>query len=508
MADFGTNAGAYGFNLGSTTTAPTASTGLSGLLGGLLGAGMQYDALEGGIERAKAIPEQLLTAAGNIASEVGNIAEFKPFTVTSGAGRASFDPATGLSLSTSPVQGQLQGQAQQMAGNIQGLGTGFGGLQESALRGAEGALGTDTGAFASGLGGMYASMGEQQIAQAAAPSNLQALQSQFAQQGMTGAAGSLGGLTGQLQQAASGALGGATPTAQSVYEQIRAMQSPEEERQRQALENRLAAQGRLGVSTAAYGGTPEQLAFEKAQAEARNQASLQALQTADQLATSQQSRAAQLAQLGMSAEQIDSQLASEGLARQAQSAGLAGQLAQTGAGIEAQQQQLGQGLLGLGLQAQQLGGALNQQDVAQAQTLANIAQQTAALPTTLQGQQIQNVANMLTASGIPQSQLLDTLRYGLGAEELAQAGQFAQAETLGTLGQQSLAAIPNALETEAMLRAAQQEALINALGIGTNAATGLLGSAASALEGTDVGNFLDDYLGLDPSGKGLFSIFG
>ena len=74
-----------------------------------------------------------------------------------------------------------------------------------------------------------------------------------------------------------------TPTAQreqDIYQRIRATQSPEEERQRLALEERLAQQGRLGVRTNMFGGTPEALAMEKAQAEARNQAMLGAMQQA------------------------------------------------------------------------------------------------------------------------------------------------------------------------------------------------------------------------------------
>jgi hypothetical protein len=46
--------------------------------------------------------------------------------------------------------------------------------------------------------------------------------------------------------------------------------TPQNERDRLALEQRMAAQGRLGVATAAYGGTPEQLALAKAQQEALN----------------------------------------------------------------------------------------------------------------------------------------------------------------------------------------------------------------------------------------------
>lgn len=69
---------------------------------------------------------------------------------------------------------------------------------------------------------------------------------------------------------------------QDIYNRIRATQMQEEETQRQALEERLAAQGRLGVRTGMFGGTPEQLAMEKAQAASRNQATLMAMQQAQQ----------------------------------------------------------------------------------------------------------------------------------------------------------------------------------------------------------------------------------
>ena len=69
---------------------------------------------------------------------------------------------------------------------------------------------------------------------------------------------------------------------QEVYGRMRAAMSPEEERQRLALEQRLAAQGRLGVTTGMFGGTPEALTLAKAQEEARNQAMLNAMQFAGQ----------------------------------------------------------------------------------------------------------------------------------------------------------------------------------------------------------------------------------
>jgi len=106
----------------------------------------------------------------------------------------------------------------------------------------------------------------------------------------------LGGAQGFYEQAMM-------PTAgreQEVYNAIRAMQTPAEQRQQLALEERLANQGRLGVRTNMYGGTPEQLALSQAQAEAQNQAALMAMQQAQQ----QQAQQAQLGQQYMAAGYI------------------------------------------------------------------------------------------------------------------------------------------------------------------------------------------------------------
>jgi len=86
-----------------------------------------------------------------------------------------------------------------------------------------------------------------------------------------------------IQQAmlsqASGLAGTQTPTVQSIYDQMQAAQAGETERRRLELENRLAAQGRLDTRTAAYGGTPEALALEKAvqEQQARNMLTAQTL---------------------------------------------------------------------------------------------------------------------------------------------------------------------------------------------------------------------------------------
>jgi hypothetical protein len=86
--------------------------------------------------------------------------------------------------------------------------------------------------------------------------------------------GQAGGFFNQLQ--ADPALAQA-----QLYEQMRAVQRPEEERQRLALEERMLSQGRLGLGSAAYGGSsPELLAQETARQEAMARANLGARQQA------------------------------------------------------------------------------------------------------------------------------------------------------------------------------------------------------------------------------------
>lgn len=67
---------------------------------------------------------------------------------------------------------------------------------------------------------------------------------------------------------------------QAVFDRMMTAMSPSQERERLDLENRLAAQGRLGVQTNQFGGTPEALTLAKAQEEARNAAMLSAMQQA------------------------------------------------------------------------------------------------------------------------------------------------------------------------------------------------------------------------------------
>jgi hypothetical protein len=71
------------------------------------------------------------------------------------------------------------------------------------------------------------------------------------------------GGAGQFYQQAQAPI---AQTEQDIFNRMLQVAAPERERQSLALEERLAAQGRLGTSSAAYGGaTPEQMALATAQ---------------------------------------------------------------------------------------------------------------------------------------------------------------------------------------------------------------------------------------------------
>lgn len=210
-------------------------SGAGGLLG-LLGGGA---ALANAYNRLGGIGEAAQQGAMQIAQQGLQQTQFQPFTVTSTTGsgfgvRPTEGGGVAAQMTLSPeeqaIQGMLMGQAQQA----------FGGPIYGQM------MGRQAGRQAFGLGEQFMD-----------------------------------------------AAGMSTADRESeVYERIRAVQSPEEQRQRLALEERLAGQGRLGVRTEMFGGTPEQMALSKAQEEARNQAALSAIQQA-QAEQMQQGRLAQ-----------------------------------------------------------------------------------------------------------------------------------------------------------------------------------------------------------------------
>ena len=158
---------------------------------------------------------------------------------------------------------------------------------------------------------------------------------------------------------------GQDPAAQqaAIYEQIRATQMPEEERQRLAMQENLFASGRGGLQTAQYGGSPEQFAYEKARQEAMAGASL----AARQQALAEQQQALQGASGLLSAGYSPQQQALQALGAGTDIANLAGTSARTGATL---QSQLGQTGLEAYLQAAKIA---SDRDFAQQQMLSQAA---------------------------------------------------------------------------------------------------------------------------------------
>src|SRR6056300_1827642 len=194
------------------------------------------DALAGGIlgyqqfDRLSDIGEQARTGAEALGARAQADTAFRPFTVSTGFGGVQATPEGGYTTTLSPEMAAQQQQLQGITGGLLGgMGTpDVSGIQRQALGGVGGFL---TGAMAP--------MGAREA---------------------------------------------------DVYERIRATQRPEEQRAQLALEERLAAQGRTGLRTAQFGGSPEQFALAQAQEEAKARASLAALE---------QAQAEQLQQAGL-----------------------------------------------------------------------------------------------------------------------------------------------------------------------------------------------------------------
>lgn len=222
-----------------------------GITGALAGAGVNE-----AIARLQALGETGLQDYTNLGQEATKNIVFNPYTVTSSLGTTKVNPDGSISSALTP---QMQANVD-LASRLQNrlYSTDFlpdtTGLSKSAFT----AAGAELGQVGSGQ------------------EDLAALRAGYgtAAQGMTGM---LGGST--------------TDMANQLFQQQQAMRTPEQQRQALELENRLRAQGRLGTSTAAYGGTPEQLAMAKAVQEQQAADAFNSMTQAEQMATSQQARA-------------------------------------------------------------------------------------------------------------------------------------------------------------------------------------------------------------------------
>jgi hypothetical protein len=295
-----------------------------GLLGGL---GLGATGLKGAYDRLGAIGEAAQQGALGIAQAGLEQTQFQPFTVTSGMGGVSGVGADGsLNIGLSPQEAAIQRNLMRTAERE--LGRGPFGL----------GMGRDASSSAYGLGQQF------------------------------------------MQQAGMGT----EAREQAVFDRIRAMQRPEEQRQQLALEERLQAQGRGGVRTNMFGGTPEQFAMSKAQAEAQNAAALQAMSQA-------QAQQAQQAQLGQAFTGLGSQLSAQDLA------------------LRTGQQQLGMGALGGAYMPQAQAMNLIQQGLAGSQ----LAQKGQLYGAGLFGEAAMGGLEALLGAGLGQANLFGQLGTGL-----------------------------------------------------------------------------------------------
>ena len=289
--------------MGTGAMALLSDVPLNNLAAGTLG----YAAGNLGIEQARQLPSMLGESAANIANQVGQAAEFRPYTVTTGAGGANYG-AQGMTQSLDP--------------------------------------------------------------------NAQAVRDSLMQQAAT-----------QASQ-----VGSVTP--EQLMQHMNTLRAPQQEREKLELENRLAAQGRLGVQTAAYGGTPEELTRQKAIQEQRSADELMAIQGARQM------------------QEMD----------------------------------------------------------------------------------IANLKGMLGASGISQEQLTAALQPSLSMMPYAQRAGDLQAQALSNLGQQGMTGMVSAVNSEALLRQAQMESIMNGLGVGQKRAAGTAGAAGEGSQ-TNIQNPFGDVIG-------------
>jgi hypothetical protein len=373
---------------------------LGGTGGQLLGTGLGIDALN----ELRGLGTEAQSEALRIGQQAQTDTAFKPFSISTGFGGVQTDPTGGFTTTLSPQQQALQGQ---LAGITGGLTGGFG-------AGAPDVSGIQNQAFADASGFLTgAPTGQQGITD---------LTSNFLTQAPSMFTNAMGNMAGREQ---------------SVYDRIRATQMPEEQRQQSALNEQLAAQGRTGLRTAQFGGSPEQFAMEKARAEAMNQASLSSI---NQAGTEQERAFAQA--------QAFNQM------------GIGG--SQALQGLQQGQQGLASGLFGLGTQAAGLG-------------------------TGLQQGQLGNIQSALGMQYMPENQLLASMTPGIQLADIAGTGQREGAGLFAEAGAAGLEANLGAQQNRAEGLAGLYNSLINSQGQAASAGIG----AAGTTQNTTLAGLLD-----------------
>jgi hypothetical protein len=384
------------------------------------------------------------------------------------------------------VMGSIDGITQQVQnqGGFTPWGVRAGGLGSGAYDPATGQMDynlndaqqSDQGAYRSGARDMYRQAGSTNYDMTQGRNQLQNAYQRNPWQGQAnqafrrGATNTFGGQAQNLMNRASGnnqmqnmgmnmsqrAMQDTAGRETDVYNRIRDMQRPDEERQRDQMTSNLFGSGRGGMGSGAYGASPEEHGFNMARNEAMNQASLQAMGQAQ--------------------------------AEQAQQASIGGNMFGQGMGERQMYEKMGQGRYGMGQADQNRYNALGQAQYGM-------------------GQADQNMLGKLGLAQMGQGMNERTLQGNLGQAMFNnQFGGMNQLQSLmgqGIQGQQ--------LQSQADQNMAQMMAELGLGGIGTelnysnleNTAFGqMIGAGAGMLGG--VGGAIDEEGGL----MALLSKFG
>lgn len=209
------------------------------LFGGAASAGGIYKLMD----MLKENRDQVGDTVGGLEGDIRDNIQFNPYSVMSGIGKSTMGPG-GITQELSPEMQRMQDMF-------------FGGARDT----------------------MGQSGQNQDYMQSLLTDGLRNKANPASYTGMAGLARGAEGLANQYM-----GLAGQDPTQREgdVYNRIRAMQAPEEERQRNSMQAGLFASGRGGMGSSTYGSTPEQFGFEKARGEAMNQAGYQAMNQAQQ----------------------------------------------------------------------------------------------------------------------------------------------------------------------------------------------------------------------------------
>ena len=300
-----------------------------------------------------------------LATQMKGDTAFTGYGVQTGLGNSTVDAQGNTNLGVGP-NSTMQGMSGSMMGNAQ---AGFGNAASMA-----GAYGVN-------------------------PAYAQAMQAQ--QAGMQGLQGQQAGMLGASNQAMQNAMGDRAGREQSVYNRAMAMQQPGLDASRASQQAREFAQGRGGIRGSQFGGTAEDAAMARAQAQAQNAAAFQAMGQAEQEMMNQAGMANQFGQMGQSA------------------AGLQGQLGNTMGQLGYQQAQLGQAGAGL---------------------MSQIANQQGSMG-----------LNAYQQSFLPMQQQMQMMQLGGQNADRFQSGQFTGSNLGAQLGLGGIQAQVNAAKTAAEL---------------------------------------------------------